>query len=106
MPAARDSPADAAICTILFSRILLDLKSYNIAIEITAAGMLAETVIPANNPRYALAEANIMERMTPRKIAFTVVSGNRTEAGILGLESVSILLDFEKNYVLTSGFTG
>ena len=50
-PAASDSPADAAVWTILFSRIFDSLNSLRIAIEITAAGMEAETVMPANRPR-------------------------------------------------------
>ena len=50
-PAASDSPADAAVCTMLFSRMLESLNSFRMAMEITAAGMEAETVIPANSPR-------------------------------------------------------
>ena len=50
-PAAKDSPADAAVCTILFSRIFDFLNSDKTPIEITAAGIDAETVIPANRPR-------------------------------------------------------
>ena len=50
-PAAKDSPADAAVCTILFSRILEFRNALNIPIDITAAGMDAETVMPANRPR-------------------------------------------------------
>ena len=47
-PAARDSPALAMVCTALFSRILTSLnKARRMSIDITAAGMLAETVIPA-----------------------------------------------------------
>jgi hypothetical protein len=43
--------------------------------EITAAGMDAETVIPANKPRYALAPASTMDNKTPRTIALGVISG-------------------------------
>ncbi len=50
-PAASDSPAEAAVCTILFSR-MLDLRNMRrTPMEITAAGMEAETVIPAKSPR-------------------------------------------------------
>ena len=50
-PAANDSPAEAAVWTMLFSRILLRRNSLSIPIETTAAGIEAETVIPANRPR-------------------------------------------------------
>ncbi len=50
-PAAKDSPAEAAVCTALFSRILCFLNKLNMAIEITAAGIDADTVNPANKPR-------------------------------------------------------
>ena len=43
--------------------------------DITAAGIEAETVIPANKPKYALAPASIMERTTPNKSALIVISG-------------------------------
>ena len=44
--------------------------------DITAAGMEAETVMPANKPKYALAPASIMERTTPNKSALIVISGS------------------------------
>ena len=50
-PAANDSPADAAVWTILFSKIFDFLNYDNTPIDITAAGIEAETVIPANRPR-------------------------------------------------------
>ena len=50
-PAASDSPAEAAVCTILFSKIFDFLNKDNIPIDITAAGIDAETVIPAKRPR-------------------------------------------------------
>ena len=51
-PAANDSPALAMVCTALFSRILTSLKRLRrMSIDITAAGILAETVIPAYKPR-------------------------------------------------------
>ena len=51
-PAANDSPAEPIVCTMLFSRI----ESFFIItlitpIEITAAGIEADTVIPTLNPR-------------------------------------------------------
>ena len=50
-PAASDSPAEAAVCTMLFSRILDFRNIRSTPMEITAAGMDADTVMPANNPR-------------------------------------------------------
>ena len=50
-PAAKDSPADAAVWTILFSKMLDRRNMESTPIEITAAGIEAETVIPANKPR-------------------------------------------------------
>ena len=73
-PAARDSPAEAAVCTILFSRILEFRNTLNIPMEITAAGIDADTVIPANSPRYAFAPAKTIERIMPRRQAFMVIS--------------------------------
>ncbi len=51
-PAARDSPAEPIVCTILLSRIESRRRTMRmIPIEITAAGMEAETVIPTRRPR-------------------------------------------------------
>ena len=75
-PAANDSPAEAAVWTMLFSKILDFLNKDKIPIDMTAAGIDAETVIPANKPRYAFAPARIMESNTPKKRAFTVISGS------------------------------
>ena len=47
-PAASDSPALAIVWTALFSRILTSLNMLRkMSIDMTAAGILAETVIPA-----------------------------------------------------------
>ena len=51
-PAANDSPAEPIVCTMLFSRI----ESFFIItlitpIEITAAGIEADTVIPTLSPK-------------------------------------------------------
>ena len=50
-PAASASPDDAAVWTMLFSRILERRKRRRMAIEATAAGIEADTVIPAKSPR-------------------------------------------------------
>jgi hypothetical protein len=60
---------------MLFSR-MFDLRNMrNTPMDITAAGMEAETVIPANRPKYALAPARITESKIPRMTAFRVISG-------------------------------
>ena len=53
IPAARDSPAEAMVWTMLFSRIVPPRKRplRSTPMEITAAGIEALTVIPANRPR-------------------------------------------------------
>ena len=43
-------------------------------IEITAAGIDAETVIPAKRPKYALAPARTIDRMIDSKNALIVIS--------------------------------
>ena len=51
-PAANDSPAEPIVCTMLFSRIESFFIITRITpIEITAAGIEAETVIPTLTPR-------------------------------------------------------
>ncbi len=50
--AATASPADAAVWTMLFSRMLCFLKRREkMVMEMTAAGMEADTVMPAKSPR-------------------------------------------------------
>ena len=51
-PAAKDSPAEPTVCTILLSKT----ESFRIMtritpMDITAAGIDAETVIPTRNPK-------------------------------------------------------
>ena len=66
-----------------------------IPIEITAAGMEAETVIPTRSPRYALAAPNTIARRIPIKSAVTVNSGTTLSAGIYGLNSFLLLSIFQ-----------
>ena len=74
-PAATDSPADPIVCTKLFSNIDSRRKrTRKIPIEITAAGMDAETVIPTRNPRYAFAAPNTTAKIIPKTIDDTVNS--------------------------------
>ena len=73
-PAANDSPADAEVCTKLCSKILEFLKNLIKLIDIIAAGIDADTVMPANRPRYVLADDNTIENNIPRTIALGVSS--------------------------------
>ena len=50
-PAARLSPAEAEVCTMLFSRMFVPRNNRRMAIERTAAGIEADTVMPAKSPR-------------------------------------------------------
>ena len=68
-PAANDSPADAEVCTKLCSKILEFLKNRIKLIDIIAAGIDADTVMPAKRPKYALADDSIIDKTIPRNIA-------------------------------------
>ena len=48
-------PAEATVCTMLFSRMSPCFNMRSTAIEMTAAGMEDANVIPTRNPRYTLA---------------------------------------------------
>jgi len=50
-PVAIASPTDATVWTILFSKIVDFLKHLNKAIDMIAAGIDADTVIPTLSPR-------------------------------------------------------
>ena len=50
-PEAIDEPAEAPVCTMLFSRIVLPPSRRSTAIETTAAGIADAMVRPANSPR-------------------------------------------------------
>ena len=68
---------------MLFSKIesLLKIKRI-IPIEITAAGIEAETVIPTRRPKYALAPPNNTANKIPIITDVTVSSGITLSAGI------------------------
>src|SRR5688500_19064992 len=71
-PAAIDEPAEAPVCTMLFSRMVPPPSRRSTPIETTAAGIAVAIVRPANKPRYVLAAARItastMARMTERGV--------------------------------------
>ena len=51
-PAASDSPAEPMVCTMLLSKIeSLRMITRMTAMEITAAGMEADTVMPTRSPK-------------------------------------------------------
>ena len=95
-PAAKDSPAEPIVCTILLSKIESFFIITRITpIEITAAGIDAETVIPTRKPRYAFAAPKITASKTPMMIDVAVNSGVTFSAGIYGLNflfSIIVLL--------------
>ena len=59
---------------ILFSKILDSRNNLKIPIDIIAAGIEAEMVIPAYNPKYAIAEESTIDKRMLKKNAFTVIS--------------------------------
>lgn len=50
-PAAIEEPAEAPVCTMLFSRIVPPPSRRSTPIETTAAGIAVAIVKPANRPR-------------------------------------------------------
>ena len=60
--------------------------------EITAAGMDADTVIPTLNPKYALAAPNITAKRMPKIMDVAVNSGIVFSAGTKGLKSLLSLI--------------
>lgn len=82
-PAASDSPAEPIVCTILFSSIEFLRRITRITpIEITAAGIDADTVIPTRRPRYAFAAPNTTARIIPKITEVAVNSGTTLSAGM------------------------
>src|SRR5579872_6463694 len=79
-PAATASPADATVCATLFSRIVEPPRTRRIAIDTTAAGILADTVSPAYKPRYAFAAPRTTASTTPITIARGVSSRTSSTA--------------------------
>jgi hypothetical protein len=68
-PAEIDAPADAPVCTMLFSRMCPPPSRRSTAIDTTAAGIAVATVRPANKPRYVFAAASTMASTIERMIA-------------------------------------
>ena len=101
-PNAIDSPADPAVCTILFSRIVASfmpslLSMRNSVIEITATGIDALTVSPTLSTRYSDDAPKIIPRIvptkTPRKVnsLITVLLGMYgTCVGVTGVDALMI----------------
>ena len=72
-PAATDSPIDPAVRQI-FSSSTDPLNARNAAMPITAAGYVAAIVMPARNPKYALAAPSTTVNTSPIKTARSVNS--------------------------------
>ncbi len=87
MPNAIDSPAEPAVCTMLFSKIVRFRKpnwasTRNSAIEITATGIEALTVSPTFNTKYNEDAPNTTPSTVPAKSGTRVNSGRLADAGI------------------------
>ena len=68
-PAAIDSPAELIVCTILFSNMESFRKTIRMMpIEITAAGIEADIVMPTRRPRYAFAAPKTTASSTPKQL--------------------------------------
>src|SRR5687768_2858654 len=63
---------------------MLPPTNRRIAIDSTAAGIDADTVMPANIPRYAFAPPSTTARIEPRMMTPTVSSGSDCDAGMKG----------------------
>src|SRR5215467_7998688 len=74
-PAAIDDPAEAPVCTMLFSRIVPPPSRRNTPIDTTAAGIAVAMVRPANKPRYVFAAARIIASTTDKTMARAVSCG-------------------------------
>ena len=66
--------AEAWVCTMLFSRMLLPLAKRSSAIEMTAAGMDDAKVRPTFRPRYTLEAVNATVISAPRIMPRSVSS--------------------------------
>src|SRR5438128_4758472 len=100
-PAATASPEEAAVWIMLFSRMFERANRRRIAIDATAAGIEAETVMPANRPKYALAVASTAARRIERRMALMVISGRLTSAGTTGASSsgITVLEEYCRSFV-------
>ena len=74
-PAAIEEPAEAPVCTMLFSRMLPPPSKRSTPIETTAAGIAVAIVSPANNPRYVFAAASTIASTTESRTARTLSWG-------------------------------
>ena len=86
-PKAMDSPAEPAVWTMLFSRMLASFMpsffaSRNSVIEMTATGIEALTVSPTLSTRYSDEAPNTMPRSVPSSTERTENSGRLLGAGM------------------------
>src|ERR1700690_2608731 len=86
-PAARDSPADPVVCTMLFSRIVERPNARRMLMERTEMGIEAETVSPARSPTYTETAPNRMPNSAPRITARRVNSLGLSSGPTNGLNS-------------------
>src|SRR5712691_2287589 len=81
-PAARDSPAEPVVCTILFSRMVERPKARRILMDKTEMGIDAETVSPARRPTYTVTAPNSNPQSAPRMTARMENSLGLSDAGM------------------------
>src|SRR5262249_32952001 len=90
-PKASDSPAEPAVCTMLFSRIVAWRilnhfeKARNNVIDSTAIGTDADTVMPTLSNRYSEEAPKMMPSKVPTTSGPQVNSGTTTSSGTYGL---------------------
>src|SRR6202007_3441782 len=70
-PAARDSPAEPVVCTMLFSRMVERPNARKMLMERTEMGIEAETVRPGGRPTYTVTAPKSKPKSAPRITART-----------------------------------
>jgi hypothetical protein len=83
-PPATDSPAEPAVWTMLFSRMLALPRARRMLMESTAIGIEADTVNPARKPTYTVTAPNKTPNSPPKITALNVNSGLISSAGTYG----------------------
>ena len=94
-PNAIDSPAEPAVCTMLFSRIVASRSpnfdsSRKSVIEMTATGIDALTVRPTFSTRYSDDAPNTMPRIVPTRTGRNVSSRMFRSAGMYGSNGTAV----------------
>ncbi len=75
IPALTTSPADAVVCTMLCSRMLVFFQKLKNNMDRTAAGIEPEIVLPTLRATYVFDAHNTIAKTKPSKTALSVISG-------------------------------